>query len=78
MVDQVDGWLSSKDAAHRIGVTQRTLYRINDEARLPDSRIGRVKRLKELDVEAFIEAGRIRPGTLQHLYPESKKPSDSV
>ena len=78
MVDQVDGWVSSKDAAHRIGVTQRTLYRFIDEDRLPAYRLGRVIRLKALDVEAFIEAGRIRPGTLQHLYPESKKPSDGV
>ena len=78
MVDQVDGWLSSKEAAQRIGVTQRTLYRFIDEDRLPAYRLGRVIRLKVLDVEAFIEAGRIRPGTLQHLYPESKKPSDGV
>ena len=78
MVDQVDGWLSSKEAAQRIGVTQRTLYRFIDEDRLPAYRLGRVIRLKVLDVEAFIEAGRIRPGTLRHLYPESKKPSDSV
>ena len=78
MVDQVDGWLSSKEAAQRIGVAQRTLYRFIDEDRLPAYRLGRVIRLKVLDVEAFIEAGRIRPGTLRHLYPESKKPSDSV
>jgi len=78
MVDPVDSWLSSKEAAHRIGVTQRTLYRFIDEDRLPAYRLGRVIRLKALDVEAFIEAGRIRPGSLKHLYPESKKPSDSV
>ena len=77
MVDPVDSWLSSKEAAHRIGVTQRTLYRFIDEDRLPAYRLGRVIRLKALDVEAFIEAGRIRPGSLKHLYPESKKPSDS-
>ena len=78
MVDPVDSWLSSKEAAHRIGVTQRTLYRFIDEDRLPAYRLGRVIRLKALDVEAFIEAGRIRPGSLKHLYPESKKPSNSV
>ena len=78
MVDQVDGWLSSKEAAQRLGVTQRTLYRFVDEDRLPAYRLGRVIRLKSQDVEAFIEAGRIRPGSLKHLYPESKKSSDSV
>ncbi|MFL2986424.1 MAG: helix-turn-helix domain-containing protein [Candidatus Poriferisodalaceae bacterium] len=78
MVNQVDSWLSSKEAAHRIGVTQRTLYRFIDEDRLPAYRLGRVIRLKAVDVEAFIEGGRIRPGSLKHLYPDSKKPSDSV
>ena len=78
MVDRTGAWLSSKDAAHCIGVTQRTLYRFIDEDRLPAYRLGRVIRLKALDVEAFIEAGRIQPGTLKHLYPEPKKPSDSV
>ena len=27
-------------------------------------------RLKQEDVERFIEASRIAPGTLEHLYPE--------
>ncbi|MEZ5140661.1 MAG: hypothetical protein R2711_18365 [Acidimicrobiales bacterium] len=27
-------------------------------------------RLQQQDVEAFIEASRIAPGTLEHLYPE--------
>ncbi|PDH65615.1 MAG: DNA-binding protein, partial [Acidimicrobiales bacterium MED-G01] len=54
-------WLSSREAALLIGVTQRTLYRFIDEDRLPAYRLGRVIRLKAVDVEAFIEGGRIRP-----------------
>ena len=38
---------------------------------LPAYRFGRVIRLKEEEVDAFIESCRIAPGTLEHLYPET-------
>jgi hypothetical protein len=34
--------------------------------------MGRVFRLKQSDVDAFIEAARVQPGSLEHLYPERK------
>ena len=55
----------------RSGVTSRTLYRFIDEGQLVAYRFGRVIRLQESDVAAFIEASRIEPGTLEHLYPET-------
>ena len=64
-------WLGTKEAARRLGVTSRTLYRFIDEGGLPAYRLGRVIRLKQSDVDAFIETCRIEPGTLEHLYPES-------
>jgi excisionase family DNA binding protein len=64
-------WLGTKEAARRLGVTPRTLYRFIDEGGLPAYRLGRVIRLKQGDVDAFIETCRIAPGTLEHLYPES-------
>ncbi|MAW72490.1 MAG: DNA-binding protein [Acidimicrobiaceae bacterium] len=76
MNNTADLWLSSKDAAEHIGVTRRTLYRFIDEGRIPAYRLGRVIRLKRSDVDAFIDASRVQPGTLKHLYPESKKTSD--
>lgn len=66
------GWLSTAQAGDRIGITLRTLYRLIDEGRLPAYRMGRVIRLKVEDVDAFIESARIEPGTLAHLYPDSK------
>ena len=63
-------WLSTADAAKYLGITPRTLYRFIDEGQLPGYRFGRVIRLKQDDVEAFIENSRITPGTLEHLYPE--------
>lgn len=64
-------WLSTADAAQRLGITPRTLYRFIDEGQLPAYRFGRVIRLKEEEVDAFIESCRIAPGTLEHLYPDA-------
>jgi excisionase family DNA binding protein len=62
-------WLSTQEAAKRLGITTRTLYRFVDEGSLPAYKMGRVFRLKEADVDAFIEASQVQPGTLKHLYP---------
>ena len=63
-------WLSTKAAARRLGITPRTLYRFIDEGDLPAYRFGRVIRLKQTDVDGYIEQCRIEPGSLEHLYPE--------
>ncbi len=76
MADPADLWLSSKDAANQMGITPRTLYRFIDEGRLPAYRLGRVIRLKTSDVDSFIDASRVQPGTLTHLYHDSTKTSD--
>ena len=65
--------MSTAAAAHRLGVTVRTLYRLINEAELPAYKFGRVIRLQEGEVDAFIQSSRIAPGTLEHLYPESKR-----
>lgn len=64
-------WLSTQEAARRLGVTTRTLYRFVDQGELPAYRMGRVIRVKANDVDTFIEASRIEPGTLEHLYPDT-------
>ena len=63
-------WLSTAAAARRLGITPRTLYRFIDEGNLTAYRFGRVIRLKQEDVDAYIETCRIEPGTLEPLYPE--------
>lgn len=63
-------WLSTAEAAKYLGITSRTLYRFIDEGLIAGYRFGRVIRLRQTDVDAFIDASRIQPGTLEHLYPE--------
>jgi excisionase family DNA binding protein len=65
-------WMSTQEAANRLGITTRTLYRFVDEGLLPAYKMGRVFRLQKRDVDAFIETSRVEPGTLEHLYPERK------
>lgn len=64
-------WLSTQEASRRLGITTRTLYRFVDQGDLPAYRMGRVIRLKATDIDAFIDASRIEPGTLEHLYPDT-------
>jgi excisionase family DNA binding protein len=63
-------WLSTAEAAARLGITPRTLYRFIDEGQLPAYRFGRVIRLQQTEVDEFIVRSRIQPGSLEHLYPE--------
>jgi excisionase family DNA binding protein len=62
--------MSTAEAAKRLGITPRTLYRFIDQGDISAYRFGRVIRLREDEVDAFIESCRIEPGTLEHLYPE--------
>ena len=71
-------WLSTREAAGQLGITTRTLYRLIDNGQLPAYKFGRVIRLKESEVQAFVEAARIVPGELEHLYADSGTPDDAV
>lgn len=61
-------WVSTRDAATKLGITTRTLYRLIDDGQLPAHKFGRVIRLKDTDIDRFIDASRIEPGSLTHLY----------
>jgi len=64
------GWVGTTEAAERLGVVPRTLYRLIDEGAIPAFKMGRVIRLKASDLDAFLERNRVQPGSLSHLYPE--------
>ncbi|HET9059326.1 MAG TPA: helix-turn-helix domain-containing protein [Acidimicrobiales bacterium] len=65
-------WIGTPEACARLGVTLRTLYRFIDEGQLPAYKMGRVIRLQAHEVDEFVARARIRPGTLEHLYPDPK------
>ncbi|MDA8035463.1 MAG: helix-turn-helix domain-containing protein [Actinomycetota bacterium] len=69
-MEGVPTWMSTKEAAAYLGINLRTLYRFIDEGDLPAYRFGRVIRLRQGELDTFIEHARILPGTLEHLYPE--------
>jgi hypothetical protein len=41
-----------------------------DEGQIAAYKMGRVIRIKASDLEAYLEANRVEPGSLKHLYPE--------
>jgi excisionase family DNA binding protein len=51
-----------------LGLGGRTIYKLIDTGAFPAYRFGRVIRIRESDVEAFIESSRIEEGTLRYLY----------
>ena len=63
-------WLGTTEGAHYL-LTPRTLYRLIDDGELPAYRMGRVIRLRIADLDAYIEASRIVPGTLGHRHGEA-------
>ena len=63
-------WLSTSAAANRLGIRVRTLYRLIDAGQIPAYKFGRVIRLQEAEVDAFVQSARIKPGELEHLYAD--------
>jgi excisionase family DNA binding protein len=77
MPDDIE-WLSTKEAASRLGLTTRTVYRLIDDGQIPAYKFGRVIRLQASEVDSFIDAARIRPGDLEHLYPTTAGHGDEA
>lgn len=63
-VDEEPLWISTSEAARRLGVVPRTVYGFINDGGLPAYRFGRVIRIRVADLEAFIESKRVRPGEL--------------
>lgn len=78
MAQQDIKWLSTAEVSKRLGIGLRTLYRLIDEGQLPAYKFGRVIRLQQREVEEFIERARIKPGDLEHLYPDGRHASESA
>ena len=75
--DEID-WLSTPEAAQRLGIATRTLYRLINDGQVPAYKFGRVIRLQRSDVDDYIDRCRIVPGTLAVSGPaDTPGPSDS-
>ncbi len=56
-------WLKPIDAARRLGIPTREVYRLIDRAELPAYKFGRVIRLRAADVEEYRGRQRGEPAT---------------
>ena len=70
-------WRGTKQAASYLGVAPRTLYRLIDQGAIPAYHMGRVIRVQQEDLDAFMERARIQPGSLRHLYPDPVEPGEN-
>ena len=59
--------LRTVDAAERLGITTRTLYRLINDGEIAAYRLGRVLRLKVGDIDAYLESCRVQPGSIGNL-----------
>lgn len=71
-------WINTDEAARRLGITTRTLYRFMDRGEIPSYRMGRVFRFRIDDLDAFIESCRVEPGSLRHLYSSGEEEDKST
>lgn len=67
-MDEDIEWLSTAEAANRLGINTRTLYRFIDAGELTAYKFGRVIRVKASDLDTFVEGAKVEPGSLEHLY----------
>lgn len=67
-------WITVREACAYLGVINRTLYRFIDKLGLPAYQIGRVIRLRQHEVDAWLAERRIAPGSLEHLYRVDDEP----
>lgn len=68
--------MGTPEAAEYLGVVLRTLYRLIDRGEVPAYKVGRVIRVRQADLDAFLEANRVKPGDLRHLYPDATTAAD--
>ena len=57
----VDSLLTPAEAAERLGLTKRFIYRLTTQHRIRFVRVGKFVRIRESDLEAFIAAGVVDP-----------------
>jgi excisionase family DNA binding protein len=69
-------WISTREAAAWLGIVPPTLYRLIDAGEIPVRKQGRLLKVKLTDLEAYVAAHRIEPGSITNLYPGGREASD--
>jgi excisionase family DNA binding protein len=67
-----DDWFGTPEAARFLGVGLRTVYSFIDRGELPAYQLGRVMRVRRVDLLTFLETHRVQPGSIGHLYDQGK------
>jgi excisionase family DNA binding protein len=61
-----EGWLGIPQVARLLGVTPTTVYRLVNTGQLRGYRIGRMIRVRHVDLEGYLRSVQIEPGALDH------------
>ena len=64
-------WLSVAAVAKRLGMTPESARRLVARGELAGA--GRPLRVRRADLETYIEASQVQPGTLAHLVPSTNR-----
>ena len=62
-----EGWLTAADAARWLGVSPGTVVRLMHDGAIPRNRVGRSYRISVADLDAYVDAHHVEPGSLSHL-----------
>jgi excisionase family DNA binding protein len=76
--DDTSSRLTVRQVARELGVVPRTVHGLINTGQLTGYWIGRVIRVRRVDLDGYLESVRIAPGALDHLCggsPRSKVPS---
>lgn len=58
----MDELLTVREVAERLKLTEKSVRRYISEGKLPAVKLGRVLRVREADLETFVEERQVRPG----------------
>jgi excisionase family DNA binding protein len=63
----MDGMLTVKEAAERLGTSERFVRRLVFERRIAYTKLGTHVRISASDLDAFIAAGRVEASTMRQV-----------
>ncbi len=65
-------WFGTNEACRYLNISLRTLYKLIDSDQIAAYKFGRLIRVRQEDLDEYVEDSRIKPGDLSNLYPQPK------